>query len=197
MKNSWLIWIFIVGVVITIFFAFNQKNDVPFNDIFPENATEPVDIEYEFVSKNRNEEGGMEAKESRELEQLKDDESISSIKSEKAENVIELEDVVKPAQTATIKEGDKSAQQMREEVSDSSFKFTIQVASFQKKERAENLAAELKKKGFEAFILSKDLKDAGIWHRVYVGQYREKKQAQQMLEKIKDEYKESFIISPE
>ena len=53
MKNSWLVWIFLVGVVVTVFIAFNyqgSKKAVPLSEIFPEDET-PMDVEYEFVGK--------------------------------------------------------------------------------------------------------------------------------------------------
>ncbi len=194
MKNTWLIWIFIVGVVATVFFAFNQKSDVPFNDIFPEEESGPVDIEYEFISKDHNKTGVDQANVVIQEKTSSAVESISSIKMEnqkKAEPAPRVKEVVSaPPVETTQKEEPKRI------VAPKSFKYTVQIASFQKKERADNLVSELKGKNYEAFIMAKDLKDAGIWYRVYAGQFNDMKQAQVLLEKIKKEYKGSFIISP-
>jgi cell division septation protein DedD len=191
MKNSWLIWIFIVGVVVTIFFAFNQKKDVPFNDIFPEDETGPVDIEYEFVPKNQ-----TVSERSPSQDALEETETISSLQERQQEQVIEIEEVTNqpdPQQASTDSEENSSK---TETVAIDDFQYTIQVASFKKKERAEKLKNELGEKDYEAFILSKDLKDAGVWHRVYVGRYDNKKEAQPTLKEIKKEYNNSFIIAP-
>ena len=94
MKNSWLVWILIVGVVVTVFFAFNQQNDVPFNDIFPEDESGPVDIEYEFISKDHNKKLMQQSNAVVKEEAPAVVESISSVKAEKTEKVIEIEEVV-------------------------------------------------------------------------------------------------------
>jgi len=52
MKNSWLIWACVFGVVISVLFAFNyqgEKEVIPLSEIFPDEKTYPVDIEYEFI----------------------------------------------------------------------------------------------------------------------------------------------------
>src|SRR3989338_8467200 len=51
MKNSWLVWFFVVGVIVTVFVAFNYQNkskEIPLSEIFPDEATFPVDVEYEY-----------------------------------------------------------------------------------------------------------------------------------------------------
>ncbi|MFQ5508195.1 MAG: SPOR domain-containing protein [Leptospirillia bacterium] len=49
--------------------------------------------------------------------------------------------------------------------------YTLQVASFSKKARAEEMAARLKAKGFEPYVADADLGGKGIWWRVRVGHY--------------------------
>ncbi|MCA9399422.1 MAG: hypothetical protein KC618_06710, partial [Candidatus Omnitrophica bacterium] len=53
MKNSWLIWVFIAGVVITVLVAFNYQGSnnetVPLSEIFPEEQSYPVAADYEFA----------------------------------------------------------------------------------------------------------------------------------------------------
>ncbi|MCQ9206060.1 MAG: SPOR domain-containing protein [Omnitrophica bacterium] len=71
--------------------------------------------------------------------------------------------------------------------------FTIQVASFQNKSKAEKLVEELSSKGYETTIFAKDLGAKGIWHRVLVGDFDAKEDAAMFLQKLKGEYKNSFI----
>ncbi len=52
MKNGWLLWFFIIGVVVTVFISFNyegSKNVIPLSEIFPEDKEEVSEVEYEFV----------------------------------------------------------------------------------------------------------------------------------------------------
>lgn len=71
--------------------------------------------------------------------------------------------------------------------------FTIQVASFQDKSKAERLVEELNSKGYETTIFDKDLGAKGIWHRVFVGDFDAEEDAAMFLQKLKGEYKNSFI----
>lgn len=71
--------------------------------------------------------------------------------------------------------------------------FTIQVASFQDKARAELVSEELKKKGYIPVISAKDLGDKGIWYRVWVGDFESEEKARELLKTLKEDYKDSFI----
>ena len=72
--------------------------------------------------------------------------------------------------------------------------FVIQVGSFRKKSRASLLAEKLKREGYEAYIVKKDLKDKGIWYRVLVGDFLNKEEAKSVLDKLKKKYPQSFIV---
>lgn len=71
--------------------------------------------------------------------------------------------------------------------------FTIQVASFQDKARAELVSEELKKKGYIPVISAKDLGDKGTWYRVWVGDFESEEKARELLKTLKEDYKDSFI----
>lgn len=71
--------------------------------------------------------------------------------------------------------------------------FTIQVASFQDKARAELVSEELKKKGYIPVISAKDLGDKGTWYRVWVGDFESEEKAGELLKTLKEDYKDSFI----
>ena len=73
--------------------------------------------------------------------------------------------------------------------------FTIQIASFNGRSRAEKLVERLRKKKYGPYIVGRDLGSKGTWYRVYIGQYDSKDSAQRDLSQIKKEYKDSFIIS--
>lgn len=72
-------------------------------------------------------------------------------------------------------------------------KFTIQVASFQDKARAEIVASSLKQKGYQPVISPKELPEKGIWYRVFVGDFESEEKARELLKTLKEDYKDSFI----
>ena len=72
-------------------------------------------------------------------------------------------------------------------------KFTIQVASFQDKARAEIVAGSLKQKGYQPAISPKELPEKGTWYRVFVGDFDTEEEARSLLEKLKESHKDSFI----
>ncbi len=70
---------------------------------------------------------------------------------------------------------------------------TIQVHSFQDQTKAQKALDDLRKLGFSAEIIKRDLKEKGIWYRVCVGEFKTKKQAQEELARFKEKYKNSFV----
>jgi cell division septation protein DedD len=70
---------------------------------------------------------------------------------------------------------------------------TIQVASFQDKARAEIVVNDLKQKGYQPVISSKELPDKGTWYRVFVGDFATEEETKSLLDKLKESYKDSFI----
>jgi len=72
-------------------------------------------------------------------------------------------------------------------------KFTIQVASFQDKARAEIVANGLQQKGHQPVISSKELLGKGTWYRVFVGDFDTEEEAKSLLDKLKEDHKDSFI----
>ena len=64
--------------------------------------------------------------------------------------------------------------------------YTVNLASFQKRQQAENYLAELNKQGLTAFIWSVNLPEKGTWYRVAIGKflfYRDALSFQNALEK--------------
>ncbi len=74
--------------------------------------------------------------------------------------------------------------------------FTIQVYSFQDKGRAEAALANLKKEGYQAFMIISDLGEKGTWYRIRVGGIADDAAAKQVLEKIRKSYNSGFIVKP-
>ncbi len=77
----------------------------------------------------------------------------------------------------------------------SSKPLTIQVHSFQDQVKAQKALDDLRKLGFSAEIIKRDLKEKGVWYRVCIGEFETKKQAEEELAKLKEKYKNSFVIA--
>ncbi len=74
--------------------------------------------------------------------------------------------------------------------------FTIQVYSFQDKNRAETALQTLKNNGYQAFLIMSDLGEKGIWYRVRVGGIADEAAAHKMLDEIRKNYNSGFILKP-
>jgi cell division septation protein DedD len=74
--------------------------------------------------------------------------------------------------------------------------FTIQVYSFQDKNRAETALQSLKNSGYQAFLIMSDLGEKGIWYRVRVGGIADEAAAHKMLDEIRKNYNSGFILKP-
>lgn len=186
MKNSWLIWFIVVGVVITVLVAFNYQDEqgtIPLSEIFPEEEDYPVNIEYEFVDDGTSKQPKIVQKTS----------SPSAVKpavaaAKPVEKVIQKKDAVPEVvqQVGAIK---------AEAIPLAKAHYSIQVASFKTKDRAELKASELAKKELDAFVLSRDLAERGTWYRVYVGKFNSKDEAGTYLTNVKKVASDSFVIS--
>jgi cell division septation protein DedD len=73
--------------------------------------------------------------------------------------------------------------------------YTVNLASFRERARADRFVQELRQKGFEAFCWEIDLPEKGKWHRVSVGNFPTLEYAKNFVaqEKLKESYS-LFII---
>ena len=63
-------------------------------------------------------------------------------------------------------------------------RYTVQTASYQEREMAEDEVKRLKKRGFAAFIVSSELPGKGVWHRVRLGSFSNRAQAEKLQKAI-------------
>jgi len=75
--------------------------------------------------------------------------------------------------------------------------FTIQVYSFQDKNRAEAALQALRSRGYQAFLIMSDLGEKGTWWRVRVGAIADEAAAHKTLEDIRKNYNSGFILKSE
>jgi len=73
----------------------------------------------------------------------------------------------------------------------------IQVASFKQKEDAEQLVAQLRKRGHSAFRQAAYVPERGLWHRVRIGPFKSKYKAELYKKKFeKSERFSPFVVDP-
>ena len=72
--------------------------------------------------------------------------------------------------------------------------FTIQVYSFQDKNRAEAALQTLTNSGYKAFLITSALGNNRVWYRVRVGGIPDEAAAHKMLNEIRKNYSSGFIV---
>lgn len=192
MKNSWLVWIFVVGVIVTVFVAFNYekgKNAIPLSEIFKEEQSMPVDVEYEIVQSEGTQAQGditMTAPATPAEPKLAQKPAKPAAQA--------------PAQIVLEAPQTKESNTSSPAIDFSKVPFTIQVASFKEQSKAQKILDTLKSKGYAGQIVARNLGDQGIWNRVYVGQFNAKSEADAYLQRIQSDFQgkiTGFVISPQ
>lgn len=76
-------------------------------------------------------------------------------------------------------------------------RYTVQIASYQEKEMAEEEAKRLKKRGYAAFVVSSEIPGKGRWYRVRLGSFLNKASAENLQKTIQSKEGISPIILSE
>ena len=186
MKNQWPIWIFVVGVVVIVLFAFNyqsSKDVMPLTDIFPESTgASDMNIEYEFVDQQP----------APVIPEVSDAQVPARVP---APAVTMTTPVPAPAPVQAARPAVTAAVPAASSVGPAAV--VIQVLSSQDKARAEEALKKVQASGFPAaYMASKDLAEKGTWYRIYVGSYASKAEADGALGKVKAVYPDAFVNRP-
>lgn len=174
MRKSWFTWLFVVAAIIMAFVLFNYqsgKDAVPLSEIFPDEEVTPADVEYEFVQ----DEAAGEVKQEAAAIPAAAEVKAPVVAEEKAEAVAAVKETV-----------------LRE----TEAKFTVQIASFKDRKKAEEALARIIKNVPSAYLSEQNLGDKGTWYRIYAGRFNARTDAELSLNDIKRNYNDSFIISP-
>lgn len=182
MKKSGLFWVFIIGAVVAVLYAFNYQGtnqSVPLSEIFPGDEGNPVDFEYEFIEVS---DSGKEVTTNVQAQ-------VTEAKTEVKQQVAQV--------TESVEQKTTEVTQAITQVADlTKIPYTIQIASFKEKAMAEKALIDVQQKDHPGYIVSKDLGSKGTWHRIYVGQFQNKDEADQYLSKVQSDFKNSFVIAP-
>lgn len=178
MKNQWLIWFIVVGVVVLVLVTFNYQSGqdvLPLGEVFTEDESElePA-IEYEFVQS---------------------DGSVAAPLERTPTLVSTAAPVVPPPAEKPAGSPPALKPQDLDQKDFSKIPFTIQVLSSKDQLRAQEALQKVKNSGYPtAYLATKDLGDKGLWHRIYVGTFNTKEEADKYLPQVKKAYPDSFII---
>jgi cell division protein FtsN len=89
-----------------------------------------------------------------------------------------------PAETAAAANQQKPAAAQKKEAPVAKDKFLIQVVSYQKKSKADDLIGKLKSLGYASRIEVMELPNKGKWFRVVMGGFQSKQDAQKAVDKV-------------
>ena len=78
--------------------------------------------------------------------------------------------------------------------SSTKLRYTVQTASYQERDMAEDEVKRLKKRGFAAFIVSSELPGKGVWHRVRLGSFSNKAAAERLQKSVREKEGLSTIV---
>lgn len=180
MKKASLIWLIIVSVILSLLIYFNyktEKDKIPLSDIFPEEETYSVNVEYEFVGQSDN--------------ALENSDGLNKNVGITVDPSLAEEPIATEVDNVVLQQ----VKQIHPITADVNFKYTVQIASFKTIERANKELDLAIKNKLDAFILKKDLGSAGVWYRVYAGKFIKKDEVTNYLNEVKKFYKDCFIIS--
>lgn len=73
-------------------------------------------------------------------------------------------------------------------------RYTVQTASYQERDMAQDEVKRLKKRGFAAFVVSSELPGKGVWHRVRLGSFTNKAAAERLQKSVREKEGLSTIV---
>jgi hypothetical protein len=71
---------------------------------------------------------------------------------------------------------------------------TIQVAAFKDRNHAKGLVKKLKKKGYQAYLITSKSSGGTIWHKVRIGKFKNITNAHDVINQLKGEYLKPYIV---
>jgi DedD protein len=101
---------------------------------------------------------------------------------------------VKPKQAVSNKPQTSAKKESARASTSVKLRYTVQTASYQEKEMAEDEVKRLKKRGYAAFISSSQLPGKGIWYRVRLGSFSNRSAAEKLQKTIHAKEGTSTIV---
>lgn len=191
MKRTWLVWTLVGGVVVTVLVAFNYergKETVPLTEIFPDQQGLNTDVEYEFF--DTDEKGSAPAT-------ITQNKSVAPVAPPPAAvSAKPLASAKKVPANVTKNSPPASAPAVAATPTPSAGSgkiFTIQVAAFKERSKADIAVQQAQKKGYPAYVDERSRNDGSVWYQICVGKFDTQGPAKELLTKIKQDYKDGYI----
>ncbi|HBO97194.1 MAG TPA: hypothetical protein DE315_01885 [Candidatus Omnitrophica bacterium] len=202
MKRTWLVWTLVGGVLVTVLIAFNYergKEAVPLSEIFPEKGALNSEVEYEFFDTD---EKGSALVSTAETKQ----QSIRPVEPSPAvaakypaastpiakQPAVSPGPVAKPKAAAAVRTG-ASVGPAAGAGGGSGKIYTIQVAAFKDRGRADKAVAQAQQNGYSAYVDERSRDDGTSWYQICIGKFDAQSPAKELLAKVKQDYKDGFI----
>lgn len=198
MKNQWLVWAFIAGVIVIVIVAFNSENQRKTGH-YAEDV--PAEVQYEDESAIHAEAALPAAPIIKEGAKK----VAASVQAVKQEAVVTAQETYQIAQSKAGTDADQVVSQAESavvapasnEVSDfTGVAYTIQIASVKELKDAQRALADVLKKDYPGYIVQRNLGDKGVWYRVYVGKFDTKPDADAYLGEVQKGFPSAFVIAP-
>lgn len=199
MKRTWLVWTLVGGVLVTVLIAFNYergKEAVPLSEIFPGKGALHNEVEYEFF--DTDEKGSAlvataETKQpSRPAQAAPTAAAKAPVTSVPAKSASAgTSSTAKPKTTVVTSAGSSGG--ITTTTGGGGKIYTIQVAAFKERSRADKAVAQAQQKGYPAYVDEKSRSDGSIWYQICIGKFDAQSPAKELLIKIKQDYKDGFI----
>ncbi len=192
MKRTWLVWTLVGGVLVTVLIAFNYergKETVPLSEIFPDKTTTGTDVEYEFFDTDEKGSALVTTAETKQTIRPVQTAPVVSVKTSAASApvkpaVVSSSAIAKPSSATTAPAGASVG---------SGKVYTIQVAAFKERAKADKAVAQAQQKGYSAYIDERSRSDGSVWYQICVGKFDTQGPAKELLIKVKQDYKDGFI----
>lgn len=104
-----------------------------------------------------------------------------TLASKKKQNTVTLE----PAQKTDQKQVQVKSQESSGRAGNPNKTYTVQVGAYKEKDVAEKVMSKLKKKGYSAYIVSRDIQGEGTIYKVRVGEFPHRDRAEEQARRIK------------
>ena len=103
--------------------------------------------------------------------------------------------VVKPAKSDLKSKTLKIVQEEKKPSQSTLIRFFVQVSSFRNQKKAGALKIKLQEKGFDSFLIGKELPNhGGKWYRVFLGKYSDEELAGKDAERARKEFRLNAVV---
>ena len=199
MKRTWLVWTLVGGVLVTVLIAFNYergKEAVPLSEIFPGKGVLNNEVEYEFF--DTDEKGSALVATADTKQSIRSVQAPPTVAAKvsvasapvKKQPTVSPSPAVKPKTTVAAPVGSSTGTAV---VGGSGKIYTIQVAAFKERSRADKAVAQAQQKGYTAYVDERSRNDGSIWYQVCIGKFDTQAPVKELLIKTKQDYKDGFI----